>query len=40
MYLTGCFNAFAHHFFVFYVCYGFVSVHCSLVVTCYERADL
>ena len=23
-----------------YVCYAFTSVHCCLVVTCWERADL
>ena len=25
---------------VFHVCLVFLSVHCSLVVTCWERADL
>ena len=30
------------HFFLFMfpVCLVFLSVHCSLVVTCWERADL
>ena len=27
-------------FFVSYVSHAFVSVHCCLVVTCWERADL
>ena len=26
--------------FMFRVCHAFMSVHCSLVVTCWERADL
>ena len=26
--------------FMFCVCHVFMSVHCSLVVTCWERADL
>ena len=26
--------------FMFRVCHAFLSVHCSLVVTCSERADL
>ena len=25
---------------MFHVCHAFLSVHCSLVVTCWERADL
>ena len=25
---------------MFRVCHAFLSVHCSLVVTCWERADL
>ena len=29
-----------HLLFMFCVCYAFVSVHCYLVVTCWERADL
>ena len=37
-------NPRAHHsnflLFVFHVCHAVVSVHCSLVVTCWERADL
>ena len=27
-------------FFMYRVCYAFLSVHCSLVVTCLERANL
>ena len=27
-------------FFMFRVCLVFLSVHCSLVVTCWEKADL
>ena len=26
--------------FMFPVCHAFLSVHCSIVVTCWERADL
>ena len=26
--------------FVFRVCHAFLSVHCSLAVTCWEKADL
>ena len=26
--------------FIFHVCHAFLSVHCSLVVTCWERANL
>ena len=29
-----------HFLFVFCVCHVFLSFHCSLVVTCWERADL
>ena len=31
---------FCHLYFIFYLCYAVVSVPCSLVVTCWERADL
>ena len=26
--------------FMYHVCHAFFSVHCSLVVTCWERAEL
>ena len=28
-----------HLLFMFHICHAFLPVHCSLVVTCWERAD-
>ena len=34
----GCFFCGSFLLFMFRVCHAFLSVHCSLVVTCWERA--
>ena len=37
--IKWCFFCGSFLLFMFFVCHALLSVHCSLVVTCWERAD-